>query len=47
MTIFNLGGSKKSRWFFVLFRTHSVTDSVQYRAEGGKYRAGLFKAGLT
>ena len=47
MTIVNLGGSKKSRWFFVLFRTHSVPDSVQYRAEDGKYRAGLFKAGLT
>ena len=44
MTIVNLGGSKKSRRFFVLFRTH---DSVQYRAEDGKYRAGLFKAGLT
>ena len=43
MTIVNLGGSKKSRRFFVLFRTHSV----QYRAEDRKYRAGLFKAGLT
>ena len=36
MTIFNLGGSKKSRWFFVLFRTHSVTDSIGVRAGGAR-----------